>query len=87
MLSPRRNGDESNSHVVPVVLVLHYMVVIQQGMIQQGRHDPARAFRFYVTNHHGRHDPARKEKLAIKIVCAVSVTSSVLRYMAVKSIT
>lgn len=32
------------------------------------------AFRFYVTKHHGRHDPARKEKLAIKTLCAVSVT-------------
>ena len=32
------------------------------------------AFRFYVTNHHGRHDPVRKEKLAIKTLCAVSVT-------------
>ena len=47
---------------------------ITEGMIQQGRHDPARAFRFYVTNHHGSHDLARKEKLAIKTLCAVSVT-------------
>ena len=33
-----------------------------------------RTFRFYVTKHHGRHDPARKERLAIKTLCAVSVT-------------
>ena len=32
------------------------------------------AFRFHVTNHHRRHDLARKEKLAIKTLCAVSVT-------------
>ena len=32
------------------------------------------AFRFNVNEHHGRHDPVRKERLAIKILCAVSVT-------------
>jgi hypothetical protein len=29
---------------------------------------------FYVTRHHGRHDPVRKDRLAMKTLCAVSIT-------------